>query len=101
MTRTDHAAEARRLIELASIQPDTDSALAVSHAAQVHATLALADQRRIANLIALAESGRATLNGSRRALSALYDGAPDQGAANMSLRPDVARALGIADGADR
>ena len=33
--------------------------------AQVEATLALVEQQRIANLIALAESGRTTVNGAR------------------------------------
>lgn len=63
--------------------------------AQVHATLALVEQMRIANLIALAESGRTTVNGARQALSAIYDGTVEGGTARMSLRPDIAAALGI------
>ena len=63
--------------------------------AQVEATLALVEQQRIANLIALAESGRTTVNGARAALSGLYDGAVEDGSANMHIRADVAAALGI------
>lgn len=84
--RIDHAAEAKRLIELASIQPDTDSARAVSDAAQVHATLALVEQQRIANLLRLhAEYGHTE--------TALF---VPVGSASMALRPDIAAALGIA-----
>lgn len=63
-----------------------------------HAILALAKQQRIANLIAVAESGRTTVNGARAALSALYDGRVEDGTAHMTLRPDIAEALGIKTG---
>lgn len=59
------------------------------------AQVALAEQARIANLIALAESGRTTLNGASAALSALYTGSSEDGSANMALRTDIARALKI------
>ena len=55
----------------------------------------LTTRRRHANLIALAESGRTTVNGARAALSGLYDGAVGDGSANMHIRADVAAALGI------
>lgn len=63
--------------------------------AQVEATLALAEQQRIANLIALAESGRTTVNGARQALGALYDGSIEDGTAHMLLRSEIAQALGV------
>lgn len=96
--RIDHFAEARRLVLATETRdwnqesPYVDRRLA---AAQVHATLALAEQQRIANLIALAESGRTTTNGARSALSGLYSGRAEDGSANMAIRPDIAAALGI------
>jgi len=54
--RIDHAAEARKLLEVeASGGTTTDKALLLMgamQAAQVHATLALVEQQRIANMIA-------------------------------------------------
>ena len=91
---TDHYAETNRLIDglrnLEGHNADFDMALA-----QVHATLALAEQQRIANLIMLAESGRTTVNGARAALAALYTGSVKEGSAHMALRPEIARALRI------
>ena len=100
--RIDHAAEARKRIvwgeEWMEREGDTDvTNTVVALHAQVHATLALAEQQRIANLIALSESGRTTVNGARAALSALYVGAVEDGTAHMQLRPDIAAALGIGD----
>lgn len=55
---TGHKAEAERLVdfEQAVSQETADKARAASSAAQVHATLYLAEQQRIANLIALGET---------------------------------------------
>lgn len=80
---------------LAPLAGNDVSASDCVHMAQVYATLALVEQQRIANLIALAESGRTTVSGARQALSAMYDGTSEDGTANMSLRPDIATALGI------
>lgn len=70
--RIDHAAEARKAIESAyPIALPYDSAEAQYHGAlmeaQVHATLALVEQQRIANLIAVATWNANTLRtgGSR------------------------------------
>lgn len=70
--RIDHAAEARKAIEYAyPIVLPYDSAEAQYHGAlmeaQVHATLALVEQQRIANLIAVATWNANTLRtgGSR------------------------------------
>jgi len=50
--RIDHAAEARRGLSVLDA-PDTILIADALSAAQVHATLALVEQQRIANLIAL------------------------------------------------
>ena len=49
----DHAAEAFRVLQLPTSMEDATEANALAYA-QVHATLALVEQQRIANLIALA-----------------------------------------------
>lgn len=90
----DHAAEAREWIDAAARHP---GAISTAILAQAEATLALVEQQRIANLIALSESGRTTVNGARAALSALYVGAVEDGTAHMQLRPDIAAALVIGD----
>ncbi|SNS43297.1 hypothetical protein SAMN06309944_0233 [Micrococcales bacterium KH10] len=91
--RIDHATEAREALRGAGDGRNvaTDAPLV----AQVHATLALVEQQRIANLIALAESGRVTVNGARQALSGIYEGTVEDGTGHMRLRPDIATALGI------
>lgn len=61
-------------------------------AAQVHATLALVEQTRVANLIALMDSPRTATSVARVAERALTEGEP---VVNRTLRPDIAAALGI------
>ena len=106
--RIDHAAEARKRIvwgeEWMEREGDTDvTNTVVALHAQVHATLALAEQQRIAtialveqqriaNLIALMDSPRTCTNVARAAERALTCGEP---VANRALRPDIAAALGI------
>jgi hypothetical protein len=57
VSRIDHAAEAHTYIDYAdeviADGADSDVAIAIASVAQVHATLALVEQQRIANLIAL------------------------------------------------
>ena len=93
--RIDHAAEAQKVLAMpTSVWCSPSDVLA---GAQVHATLALAEQHRIANLIALMDSSRASTNDARAALNALSVGEP---VIDRHLRPEIARALGIgvADG---
>ena len=96
--RIDHAAEARKRIvwgeEWMEREGDTDvtNTVAALHA-QVHATLALAEQQRIANLIALAAMDPDGLGQS--AYSALAAMSPDR--RRTVLAPDIAAALGIGD----
>ena len=89
--RYDHAAEARRLLNESG--PYGVPLPEASAAAQVHATLALVEQQRIANLIAIAtaipEAGL-----SRTAADMAYNCLIQDGL-NAPLLPDVAAALGI------
>lgn len=78
MTRIDHVAKANSLLRSVASEPMTSAEATVSMmAAQIHATLALVEQQRIANLIALANSPSPVLN-------------------THEFRPDIAAALGIA-----
>lgn len=56
MSYFDHAAEARELLQSNAVALAADGAwgTAIAAEAQVHATLALVEQQRIANIIALA-----------------------------------------------
>lgn len=90
--RIDHAAEAQRVM---SIMPSGDTLSEAYAYSQVHATLALVEQQRIANLIALSESGRSTVQGARAALDALYGEDSGEGSARRRLHPDIAAALGV------
>ena len=103
--RIDHAAEAVGLLALAAAGVrDRRYLIAATH---IHATLAIAEQARIANLIALAKlAGRdedaheevaAAAYGALNALISYQDvpnghSGPDEVAV---LRPDIAAALGI------
>ena len=105
--RIDHAAEAVALLNLAAAAQHRGDPRHLIAAAQVHATLALVEQQRIANLAALASlAGRdedvheevaAAAYGALNAMIRYQDvpnghAGPDEVAA---LRPDIAAALGI------
>ena len=90
--RIDHAAEALRVI---STLPGGDLLIEAYAYAQVHATLALVEQQRIANLIALMDSPRTATSVARVAERALAEGEP---VVNRTLRPEIAAALGIEGG---
>ena len=96
--RINHAETATNLLTQAVDAFDegrNEYAALTIQAAQAQAVLAMVEQQRIANLIALSESGRATVNGARAALETLYSGKESEGTANMRLSPDIAAALGI------
>lgn len=89
----NHAQEARDLIgvgiesmELKQL-PHAQATLAM---AQVHATLALVEQQRIANLIELTHNQ----NGGLVFARALYE---MQGKNVKSIRPEISEALGLGD----
>lgn len=96
--RIDHAAKSEGIVERAvswfGEKMITESNLVAKMAiAQVHATLALAEQQRIANLVALAAMDPDGLG--RSAYSALAVMSPDR--QRTILDPDIAAALGIGD----
>ena len=62
--------------------------------AQIHATLALDDQQRIANLIALAGASD-SIRARQQAEEVLYQPTPIQAGIDLPLTPDIAAALGI------
>jgi len=95
--RIDHEAEAREWIDAAARHP---GAVSTAILAQAEATLALVEQQRIANAIALGRlqiasglDGISTVVGDGSAFRALYPEGP-----NTPLAPDIARALRIGDG---
>lgn len=91
----NHAQEALRVISTLTGGDTLDQAYAY---AQVHATLALVEQQRIANLIALSQASHLTESiplEERRALSAWPLDAP-----HRRLKPDIAEALGLGDDND-
>lgn len=87
---TNHAQEAKRLISATDTKDWNDPSPYVDRriaAAQVHATLALAEQQRIANLIALLDQD------SDDAFWALHH----EDGQLVRFRPEIASALGIGD----
>lgn len=99
--RIDHAAEALDSLDDAFIEgTNTAVALVLVQAAQAHATLALVEQQRIANLIALATNTHTPLadQPATDAMGALVDYHPhenDEFGGWFEANPDVAAALGI------
>lgn len=91
---TDHyqaALDACRLSAAATWKSDPDRAI---QEAQVHAVLALGEQQRIANLIALWQDEDAP-GTSQEASSALIKREPVSEGYGLKLRPEIARALRI------
>lgn len=97
--RIDHVTEARNYIacweEKAGQHPELDMALL-----QAHATLALVEQQRITNLIALAQGGRGGPIGLEEvALDALrslhFSSDGPWGNQTVELRPEIREALGL------
>ena len=109
--RIDHAAEASRLLANADRMVSNDWPLETGEfktdilaAAQVHATLALVEQQRVANLIALAGSRNPILReqvaeDAAEALATFHEHADLALGGWHEVRPDIAAALGIETGA--
>ena len=89
--RIDHAAEAVALLNLAAAAQHQGDPRHLIAAAQVHASLALVEQQRIANLIALAKETFAAQEASE-ALGTFATATPGE---RIGLRPEIAAALGI------
>lgn len=89
--RIDHAAEAVGLLNLAATTQHQGDPRHLIAAAQVHASLALVEQQRIANLIALAKETFAAHEASE-ALGTFATATPGE---RIGLRPEIAAALGI------
>lgn len=110
--RIDHASEAVTLIRRVSGTRMTDGEATVSlMGAQAHATLALVEQQRIANLVSLAglPGGEPGVSGEALALlsgegaHSLAEWTPMPGVPDdeyVRIRPDIAAALGIEVGGD-
>lgn len=98
--RIDHAAKAAEQEEAAWEKSDGFFVIAsevrrqvVLASAQVHATLALVEQQRIANLTALAvQPGDASTQAS---LGLVVNSSPDSYDSDWKLRPEIAEALGL------
>ena len=92
MTTIDHKAEAERVLENAPHDNLSNNQDAFAWA-QIHATLALAEQTRIANLIAL-EAATEPRNHASYILHNAQDD-PDASFPNYQIRPYIARVLGL------
>ena len=95
--RIDHAALAAQMArDAVSTSRSGAQVIAgmLAATAQVHATLALVDQQRIANLIALAGASD-SIRARQQAEEVLYQPTPIQAGIDLPLTPDIAAALGI------
>ena len=87
--RIDHVAEALRVARQANGKT-TEQAVPLVAVAQVHATLALVEQQRIANLIALGRTGRVAPGTIFNEQLSSFDFDSPQ-----TLRPEIREALGL------
>lgn len=106
MTRFDHATEARALLIQGDAFTSSDMVLQTGEAkadvialAQVHATLALVEQQRIANLVALSQAEDGNGWASEQAIAAVFreHWNDETGQGHCTIAPDIAAALGIED----
>lgn len=91
--RIDHAAEAVRVLRDVSSDANGTYADAMAYA-QAHATLALVEQQRVANVIELAK-GAAGTDAQQAARSALVIKTADDFGSPKSVRPEIREALGL------
>ena len=101
MSTIDHVNEARALAIQADAFTSSDMVLQTGEvkadviaAAQLHATLALVEQQRIANLIALAGASD-SIRARQQSEEVLYQPTPIQAGIDLPLSPEIADALGI------
>lgn len=94
--RIDHAGEAEAWLRGVDIGDSLDADVLAVAKAQVHATLALVEQRRIANVIALASRKWELARGGDITFSILEQSVSDDGQIQMArLDPTIAAALGL------
>ena len=98
--RIDHAAEAVALLNLAAAAQHQGDPRHLIAAAQVHATLALTEQQRVGNLIALAGPRNPILRDqvaedAAEALATFHEHADLALSGWHEVRPEIAAALGI------
>lgn len=94
--RIDHVAATQSLLQHAQ-GADPVAARVTLDAAQVHATLALVEQQRIANLIALADHARerfANYAGEAGGMGTLFS-YPETEGGNFRIRDDIREGLGL------
>jgi hypothetical protein len=97
-----HAESARSILDssMGIVRDETGASAEAAEMiaeAQVHATLALVEQQRIANLIALADHASELFGnyaGEAGGMGTLFSHPEDEGG-NMRLRDDVRKALGL------
>lgn len=96
--RNDHAAEAREFLAGDVTADDWATGIAMLHmkaaAAQAHATLALVEQQRIANIIALLQCKSTIADYGFDGLAEFIHDEAD-GYPKAHLRPEIREALGI------
>lgn len=92
--RIDHAEQSRRLLHSMTVA-EIGTIQASLMAAQVNATLALVEQQRIANLIALVHLEAANDATPSDAIGAIWSREEIGPMFKLHTRPDIAAALGI------
>lgn len=98
--RIDHYSAAIEMLKDAQVAKDLAMVAVIADGAQVHATLALVEQQRIANLIALAKTAQEHYGGyagEAGFVRTLFDN-PNTELGNMRLKPNIAAALGLTAG---
>lgn len=100
MSKIDHVTEAMQLrqyaAEMSQMGGDAGTVIAT---AQLHATLALVEQQRISNLIALSAGGHGGSTGLERyGMAALGAMSGEEWGAEMRPHPEIAAALGLTAG---
>lgn len=96
--RIDHYAAAVSMLQDAETAVDMDLIAAIVQGAQVHATLALAEQQRVANLIALSQAADGNGWQAREPLEVIYGydnaDAVDE-FSGLHIRFEIKEALGL------
>lgn len=98
--RIDHAAEARNRI-VGGIGPSFDQGRDEIAVAQVHATLALVEQQRVANVLFLAHLEAEGGGTDRFTFNSVFEPVGEGFGVHLHVRPDIAATLGIGGSDDQ